>query len=179
MQLQDIQKTLSSLNDSLFTQTGIQLNLNGLGSLNGSGVGGLNLGGNSGNGNNKDGEKGESNPQLAATEILKKFANAQNPSAVAQQIMPNFNGLPGLNPNIANTLNDSSKIKRKIYVPKDSSFNYTGLIIGPKGQNQKRLEEITQCKILVRGKGSQKEGQPPQPDDDEEMHVLIVGDNES
>jgi far upstream element-binding protein len=79
---------------------------------------------------------------------------------------------------IINTLNDTTKIKRKIYIPKDSNFNYVGLIIGPKGANQKRLEEETGCKILVRGKGSQKEGQPPQPDDDEEQHVLIVGENE-
>lgn len=63
-------------------------------------------------------------------------------------------------------------------MPKTNKFNYTGLIIGPKGSNQKRLEEETGCKILVRGKGSQKEGQPPQPDDNEDLHVLIAGDNE-
>ena len=85
---------------------------------------------------------------------------------------------PGCNPNIINTLNDPSKIKRKIFVPQPNVFNYTGLIIGPKGSNQKRLEEETGCKILVRGKGSQKEGQPPQPDDNEPQHVLIVGDSE-
>ena len=28
----------------------------------------------------------------------------------------------------------------------------------------------------MRGKGSQKEGQPPQPDDNEDLHVLIAGD---
>jgi len=79
---------------------------------------------------------------------------------------------------LVNALNDTSKIKRKIYIPKDANFNFTGLIIGPKGANQKRLEEETGCKILVRGKGSQKEGAPPQPDDDEDLHVLIIGDNE-
>ena len=84
-----------------------------------------------------------------------------------------------MNPNIVNTLSDTTKIKRKILVPSNTNFNYTGLIIGPKGANQKRLEEETGCKILVRGRGSQKEGQPPQPDDDEPQHVLIVGDNES
>lgn len=40
------------------------------------------------------------------------------------------------------------------------------------------MEELSACKILVRGKGSQKEGQPPQTDDDEDQHVLIVGENE-
>lgn len=41
------------------------------------------------------------------------------------------------------------------------------------------MEELSGCKILVRGKGSQKEGQPPQPDDNEDQHVLIVGETEA
>jgi len=73
---------------------------------------------------------------------------------------------------------ETTKIKRKIYIPRDTAFNYTGLIIGPKGSNQKRLEEVTGCKILVRGRGSQKEGQAPQPDDNEDQHVLIIADSE-
>jgi transcription antitermination factor NusA-like protein len=89
-----------------------------------------------------------------------------------------FSYTQGCNPNIINTLNDNTKIKRKIYMPKNNKFNYTGLIIGPKGANQKRLEEETGCKILVRGRGSQKEGQPTQPDDNEDLHVLVAGDNE-
>jgi len=53
-------------------------------------------------------------------------------------------------------------------MPKGDNFNYTGLIIGPKGLNQKRLEDLTSCKILVRGKGSQKDSAVPQGDEDEE-----------
>lgn len=60
----------------------------------------------------------------------------------------------------------------------NTGFNYTGLIIGPRGSNQKRLEEETGCKVLVRGRGSQKDGNAPQPDDDEDLHVLIAGDSE-
>ena len=75
-------------------------------------------------------------------------------------------------------LNDNTKIKKKIYIPKQSGINYVGLLIGPKGTYQKRLEQQSGCKILVRGKGTQKEGMPPQPDDHEEQHVLIVGDAE-
>ena len=101
-----------------------------------------------------------------------------NPGFSNMNTAPIFKHTPGINPNIINTLNDPSKIKRKIYVPQNSNFNYTGLIIGPKGANQKRLEEETGCKILVRGKGSQKEGQVPQPDDNEPQHVLVVGDTE-
>jgi len=40
------------------------------------------------------------------------------------------------------------------------------------------LEEKTFCKILIRGKGSHKEGHPMQNDDSDEQHVLIIGDSE-
>lgn len=53
------------------------------------------------------------------------------------------------------------------------------MIIGPKGLYQKRLEEETGCKILIRGKGSQKSGTQPQPDDDDEQHVLLIADNQT
>lgn len=73
---------------------------------------------------------------------------------------------------------DKAKLMRKIYIPKNNNFNYTGFIIGPKGTNQKRLEEETGCKILVRGKGSQKEGtSTSQADESDELHVLVTADN--
>jgi hypothetical protein len=90
-------------------------------------------------------------------------------------IGPNFN-LEGINPTLLSALQDSSKIKRKVMLPKNTGVNYIGMLIGPKGLYQKRLEEESGCKILIRGKGSQKEGAAPQPDDDEEQHVLIIGD---
>jgi len=46
----------------------------------------------------------------------------------------------GLNTGVFSMINDASKIKRKIILPKDSSFNYTGLLIGPNGNSQKQLE---------------------------------------
>ena len=57
-----------------------------------------------------------------------------------------------LNPNIIYTLNDTSKIKRKVYIPKVPGVNFVGLLIGPKGTYQKRLETQSNCKILIRGK---------------------------
>lgn len=72
---------------------------------------------------------------------------------------------------------DASKIKRKIPIPQNSNFNYSGLLIGPKGSSQKQLEESTGCKILVRGKGSQ--GGVNDIEDDEDLHVLVLGDNEA
>jgi hypothetical protein len=54
--------------------------------------------------------------------------------------------------NSPNTLNDNTKIKIKIYIPKQPGVNFVGLLIGPKGTYQKRLESQTSCKILIRGK---------------------------
>jgi len=39
-------------------------------------------------------------------------------------------------------------------LPKNTGVNYIGMLIGPKGLYQKRLEEESGCKILIRGKGS-------------------------
>jgi len=72
---------------------------------------------------------------------------------------------------------DCSQLRRKLYLPQDG-VNYIGLLIGPKGMFQKKLEGESGCKILIRGKGSQKEGQPPQPDEDDDQHVLIMGDSQ-
>ena len=82
-----------------------------------------------------------------------------------------------LNTSVFSMISDASKIKRKIMLPKDTNFNYSGLLIGPKGNNQKQLEERTGCKIMVRGKGSQC----PTNDyeDEEDLHALVLGDNEA
>jgi len=61
-------------------------------------------------------------------------------------------GGSSINPNILFTLNDNTKIKRKIFIPKVSGVNFVGLLIGPKGSYQKRLEQQSSCKILIRGK---------------------------
>ena len=45
-----------------------------------------------------------------------------------------------LNTSVFSMMSDASKIKRKITLPKDSNFNYSGLLIGPKGNSQKQLE---------------------------------------
>lgn len=45
----------------------------------------------------------------------------------------------GLNTSMFSMISDASKIKRKIVLPKDSNFNYTAILIGPKGNNQKQL----------------------------------------
>ncbi|KAH3765078.1 Zinc finger protein [Pelomyxa schiedti] len=78
----------------------------------------------------------------------------------------------------------SLKKTRKVPIPEKDypDYNFIGLIIGPRGNTQKRLEKESGAKISVRGKGSVKEGKikkgVSQPDDDEPLHVLITGDTD-
>jgi len=90
--------------------------------------------------------------------LMKKLNPANKNLGIGLTLVEGSSSFPmGLNTGVFSMMNDASKIKRKIVLPKDSSFNYTGLLIGPKGNNQKQLEERTGCKILVRGKGSQNQ----------------------
>ncbi|GMF12545.1 unnamed protein product [Phytophthora lilii] len=75
------------------------------------------------------------------------------------------------------------KLHRKIYIPikEFPSYNFIGLIIGPRGNTQKRMERETNCKIAIRGKGSVKEGskgKKSNADENDDLHVLITGDRE-
>ena len=49
---------------------------------------------------------------------------------------------------------------RKLYIPwrEHPTYNFTGLIIGPRGNTQKRLERECNCKVAVRGRGATHEG---------------------
>jgi len=79
----------------------------------------------------------------------------------------------------------NTKKTRKIYIPveKHPEYNFIGLIIGPRGNTQKRMEKETGCKIVIRGKGSIKEGKHRKdgvkdPGEDDILHVLITADSE-
>eukprot|EP00475_Leptophrys_vorax_P026039 TRINITY_DN3648_c0_g1_i3.p1 TRINITY_DN3648_c0_g1~~TRINITY_DN3648_c0_g1_i3.p1 ORF type:complete len:241 (+),score=80.84 TRINITY_DN3648_c0_g1_i3:505-1227(+) len=76
------------------------------------------------------------------------------------------------------------KFEKKLHIPleKFPEYNFIGLIIGPRGNTQKRMEKETGAKIAIRGKGSVKEGKKkdlkPQPGDDEPLHVFVSADNQ-
>ena len=61
-------------------------------------------------------------------------------------------------------------------------YNFIGLIIGPRGNTQKRMEMETGTKISIRGKGSVKEGSKGRAnknvDESDDLHVHITGDDE-
>lgn len=77
------------------------------------------------------------------------------------------------------------KKRRKIYIPikEFPGYNFFGLIIGPRGNTQKRMQQQTNTRISIRGKGSIKEGSNrPNPgknnDEEDDLHVLVEGDKE-
>lgn len=63
-----------------------------------------------------------------------------------------------------------------------AGYNFIGLIIGPRGNTQKRMQKETNTKIAIRGRGSVKEGAARDPKydygEEEELHVLITGDSQ-
>jgi len=77
------------------------------------------------------------------------------------------------------------KRSRKIRIPVEDhpTYNFIGLIIGPRGKTQKDMEGKTGCKIAIRGKGSVKEGAKgrrngvPLEGEDEPLHVVITGED--
>eukprot|EP00573_Skeletonema_grethae_P001409 CAMPEP_0201691316 /NCGR_PEP_ID=MMETSP0578-20130828/4495_1 /ASSEMBLY_ACC=CAM_ASM_000663 /TAXON_ID=267565 /ORGANISM="Skeletonema grethea, Strain CCMP 1804" /LENGTH=743 /DNA_ID=CAMNT_0048176491 /DNA_START=34 /DNA_END=2265 /DNA_ORIENTATION=- len=77
------------------------------------------------------------------------------------------------------------KRSRKIRIPVEDhpTYNFIGLIIGPRGKTQKDMESKTGCKIAIRGKGSVKEGAKgrrngvPLEGEDEPLHVVITGED--
>ncbi|PSR93320.1 Branchpoint-bridging protein [Actinidia chinensis var. chinensis] len=79
------------------------------------------------------------------------------------------------------------KLQRKLYIPMKEypGYNFIGLIIGPRGNTQKRMEKETGAKIVIRGKGSVKEGRFGQkrdlkydPAENEDLHVLVEAETQ-
>ena len=75
-----------------------------------------------------------------------------------------------------------TRVRRKVIVPVDSnpSANWMGILIGPRGSTQKRLESESGCKVLIRGRGAQREDDVrfDRESAQEPLHVLLVGPTE-
>ncbi|KAE8663341.1 DNA binding protein, putative isoform 1 [Hibiscus syriacus] len=79
------------------------------------------------------------------------------------------------------------KLQKKLYIPMKEypGYNFIGLIIGPRGNTQKRMEKETGAKIVIRDKGSVKEGRfqqkrdmKPDPSENEDLHVLVEAETQ-
>uniref|UniRef100_A0A914Z408 Branchpoint-bridging protein n=1 Tax=Panagrolaimus superbus TaxID=310955 RepID=A0A914Z408_9BILA len=74
------------------------------------------------------------------------------------------------------------RLHEKIWIPQDErrEINFVGLLIGPRGNTLKALETETGARIIIRGKGSVKEGKAirrdgPMPGESEPLHAYVTG----
>ena len=83
-------------------------------------------------------------------------------------------------------LNDrapQAKMCEKVVIPQEEhpDINFVGLLIGPRGNTLKSMEKDSGSKIIIRGKGSVKEGKigrkdgQPMPGEDEPLHAFVTG----
>ena len=70
---------------------------------------------------------------------------------------------PGTYTNMLSLLEDQTKTKDRLPLPQNNNVNYAGMVIGPKGQTLKELEQSTSCILFVRTV--------------DEPHVMIIGKN--
>ncbi len=105
----------------------------------------------------------------------KESLNKERMRVIDEMVKVNPNFKPGID--LART-----KPTTKVYIPikQFPNYNFIGLIIGPRGNTQKKLEAETGCKISIRGKGSIKDGSRSSntSQNDDELHVLVTGDTE-
>lgn len=77
------------------------------------------------------------------------------------------------------------RVSDKVLIPQEDhpDINFVGLLIGPRGNTLKAMEKDTGAKIIIRGKGSVKEGKvgrkdgQPLPGEDEPLHAFITASN--
>jgi len=77
------------------------------------------------------------------------------------------------------------KVNDKVMIPQEEhpEINFVGLLIGPRGNTLKSMESETGAKIIIRGKGSVKEGKvgrkdgQPLPGEDEPLHAYVTSTN--
>lgn len=77
------------------------------------------------------------------------------------------------------------RVSDKVLIPQEEhpQINFVGLLIGPRGNTLKAMEKDTGAKIIIRGKGSVKEGKvgrkdgQPLPGEDEPLHAFITAAN--
>ncbi|XP_037824546.1 splicing factor 1 [Lucilia sericata] len=78
-----------------------------------------------------------------------------------------------------------TRVIDKVLIPQEQhpDINFVGLLIGPRGNTLKAMEKETGAKIIIRGKGSVKEGKVGRKDgqplagEDEPLHAFITAPN--
>jgi len=94
------------------------------------------------------------------------------------EVNPDFKPPPDYKPPVI-------RVSDKVMIPQEEhpDINFVGLLIGPRGNTLKTLEKETGAKIIIRGKGSVKEGKigrkdgQPLPGEDEPLHAYVTANN--
>lgn len=70
--------------------------------------------------------------------------------------------------------NKPAKTSEKLYIPAKEypDINFVGLLLGPRGNTLRQLQENSGAKLAIRGKGSVKDGKLSNSQEDE-LHVVI------
>ena len=73
----------------------------------------------------------------------------------------------------------SMKKTTKIFFPEIDvpELNFVSMVLGPKGRTQKLLEELSNCRISVKGRLASKNKRST-PQDDEKTHILVQAEND-
>lgn len=72
------------------------------------------------------------------------------------------------------------KKTHKIYIPNNEKYYFTRYILGPKGENLKKIQNMSNCKISIRGEGGgwQSNQNQNQNKPKEALHLLIEADDD-
>ncbi|KAI6224528.1 KH domain-containing protein [Aphelenchoides fujianensis] len=98
------------------------------------------------------------------------------------------NGVPNdLGMGVGRAPQPAHAMSARIYIPQVTGYNFIGRILGPRGISVRRLESETTCKILIRGRGSVKDGRRQErlmnkegwEHLHDELHVLIAAFDDS
>lgn len=71
-----------------------------------------------------------------------------------------------------------AKTTEKLYIPiKDyPDINFVGLLLGPRGNTLRQLQDELGAKLAIRGKGSVKDGKNDPNSGEDDLHVLVTAD---
>ncbi len=72
-----------------------------------------------------------------------------------------FGSAPGLG--LSGRAGIIGRYEKKVFVPTEEypHINFLGILLGPKGVNQKSMERDTGCRILLKGRGASKRSNSP------------------
>ncbi|XP_019057893.1 PREDICTED: KH domain-containing protein At4g26480, partial [Tarenaya hassleriana] len=116
--------------------------------------------------------------QNARADVNGWASQFQSERSVSSSPAPNWLNSPG---GSSSGLIVKREIRVDIPVDKYPNYNFVGRLLGPRGNSLKRVEASTDCRVLIRGRGSIKDpikeemmrGKPGYEHLNEPLHILV------